>query len=320
MLAGINYPWTVLNGKPIYGCDFGTNVWGSHAGVTTHEDDVRRDFTEMAAAGIEVARWFVFTDGRGGVRWQADGGVAGLADGFFEDMDCALEIARTAGVRLCLVLFDFSWMQCTAHVDDLGKRVFVTRPDVLRTAHGLAQILDAVIDPFLDRYRHREEIASFDVMNEPDWVTQKLEFHIWHAAKTSPFTIPELRRFVRAITDRIHDRSRILTTVGGGRVRHAAEWDRAEYGLDFIQLHSYPDVRHPERDDTLIGKCADALGVSKPVLIGEFPANGGLTDYLALARDGGYLGAWPWSFKGVDACGAADLDALRNMTRLQSSS
>ena len=29
-----------------------------------------------------------------------------------------------------------------------------------------------------------------------------------------------------------------------------------------------------------------------------------------LARDGGYLGAWPWSFKGVDAFGAADLGSL----------
>ena len=29
-----------------------------------------------------------------------------------------------------------------------------------------------------------------------------------------------------------------------------------------------------------------------------------LEDYLTLARDGGYLGAWPWSFKGVDAFGA----------------
>jgi len=31
-----------------------------------------------------------------------------------------------------------------------------------------------------------------------------------------------------------------------------------------------------------------------------------LADYLALAHDSGYLGAWPWSFKGVDAFGAVD--------------
>ena len=36
-----------------------------------------------------------------------------------------------------------------------------------------------------------------------------------------------------------------------------------------------------------------------------------LDDYLRLARDGGYLGAWPWSFKGTDAFGAVDLTTLR---------
>jgi hypothetical protein len=28
-----------------------------------------------------------------------------------------------------------------------------------------------------------------------------------------------------------------------------------------------------------------------------------IADYLQLAREGGYLGAWPWSFKGVDTFG-----------------
>ena len=310
MLFGVNYPWSVLDGKPLYGCDFGMNIWGNHAGVTTHREDVARDFGVMAASGIEVVRWFVFTDGRGGLRWDADGHLAAIAEGFFDDMDGALEIARSAGIRLCLVLFDFSWMRRTEHHDGDGRRVFTTQPQLLKTDSGVGRVLESIVDPLLDRYGRHDAIHSFDVMNEPDWVTKGLAFHWRHAATVSPFTVPELRRFVRAITDRIHDRSRILTTVGGAKVRHAAEWDRAEYGLDFIQLHSYPDVHHPHRDDTLFGRRADALGVSKPVLIGEFPANGGVADYLALARDGGYLGAWPWSFKGVDECGPVDADAL----------
>ena len=73
MIAGINYPWTVIGGKPNYGCDFGRNIWDSHTGVSTHLDDVRADFARMAAMGYEVARWFVFTDGRGGVRWARPG-------------------------------------------------------------------------------------------------------------------------------------------------------------------------------------------------------------------------------------------------------
>ena len=44
MISGINYPWSVFQGKPNYGCDFGWNKWDSHAGVTAHLDEVRADF------------------------------------------------------------------------------------------------------------------------------------------------------------------------------------------------------------------------------------------------------------------------------------
>ena len=57
----------------------------------------------------------------------------------------------------------------------------------------------------------------------------------------------------------------------------------------------------------------------EPLLIGECPSDPRahpdghlspaytLAEYLNLARDGGYLGAWPWSFKGVDAFGSPAL-------------
>src|SRR3954453_20719570 len=86
-LPGINYPWTMFDGRPNYGCDFGRNIWGSQAGVTAHIDEVRADFEAMAAIGVEVVRWFLFTDGRGGVRWTADGQVDGFADRTIEDLD-----------------------------------------------------------------------------------------------------------------------------------------------------------------------------------------------------------------------------------------
>ena len=110
MIAGINYPWTVFQGRPNYGCDFGRNQWNSHAGVTAHLDEVNADFAAMAAAGIEVARWFVFTDGRGGVDWSMNGELGGIAGRFDDDMTAALDIASTHGMRLCLVLVDFAWL------------------------------------------------------------------------------------------------------------------------------------------------------------------------------------------------------------------
>ena len=287
MITGINYPWTIFAGRPNYGCDFGRNRWDSHAGVTAHLGEVRQDFETMAAAGYEVARWFVFTDGRGGVQWTPNGELAGVAEGFADDMDAALDIAATANVRLCLVLLDFDWLE------DAARRATLESTD----------FLDRVLDPFLDRFGSHPAIHSLDIINEPDW-----RLKVW--------PLERLRVFARAAADRIHARSHALVTIGGGRVRLAKEWDDPAYGLDFVQVHSYPDVRYPDRDDTLFGRSAASFELSKPLLIGECPWNPRehpdshlspaytLDDYLNLALEGGYLGAWPWSFKGVDAFGS----------------
>lgn len=300
--SGINYPWASFQGRPNYGCDFGVNIWGSHTGVSVNAADVTRDFDGMAAAGFEVARWFVFTDGRGGIRFDSAGLPASFADGFFEDMDAALEIAGARRMQLCLVLFDFLWMKGAT----LEGSSYAPNPEVLASAEGQARLFDNVIEPFLDRYGAFPALHSIDVINEPDWVTEGLEFHRpwWKriSLKDSPrpFTRRELRALVAGVAARVHARSKALATVGGAKVRNASEWDDPAYGLDFIQVHSYPDARHPHRDRSLAGCPCAELGVSRPVLIGEFPANGGHEEILAAARDGGYLGAWPWSFKGHD--------------------
>ena len=309
MIAGINYPWTVVDGRPNYGCDFGRNIWNSHSGVSTHVAEVRADFEAMAAIGIEVVRWFVFTDGRGGVRWGDDGRLAGLDEQFFLDMDAALSCARDSGVRLCLVLLDYAWMH------------EASRKSLVASASGRETFLQLLIEPMLDAYGTDgaradlgPAIHSFDIINEPDWVTAGLAPAPGH----DPLTLDELRAFVGGTSARIHARSQALVTVGGGRVGFAAEWDDPAYGLDFVQVHSYPDVRHPDRDDTVFGRTAASFGLSKPLLIGEHPASPRQhpsdhlppaywpEDYQALAREGGYLGAWPWSFKGVDAFGAVE--------------
>ena len=127
MIAGINYPWTVFQDNPNYGGDFGRNKWNCHAGVTAHRDEVRADFAAMAAMGVEVARWFVFTDGRGGVEWTANGELAGLAAQFDDDMSAALEIATSTHVRLCLVLADFAWVDDPARRAALDTSAFADR-------------------------------------------------------------------------------------------------------------------------------------------------------------------------------------------------
>ena len=314
MIRGINYPWTVFDGRANYGCDFGRNKWNSHTGVSAHAQDVRTDFEAMRAGGVDVVRWFVFTDGRAGIVWSGDGEIAGLDAKFFADMDAALEIAAACEIRLCLVLLDFLWF------DDPQRRL------ALLDRQQRSAYLDRVVDPFLERYGRSPVLHSFDLINEPDWVIAGLATDRRRAA----WPLERLRAFAGMTSRRIRGKSSALLTIGGGRVAAVKEWDNPIYDLDFIQVHTYPDVRHPRREDSLFGKTAADFALTRPLVIGEFPAHPRahpddhlspaytIDDYMKLARDGGYLGAWPWSFKGTDAFGAVERDAMARSMRAAS--
>ena len=111
----------------------------------------------MAAAGFEVARWFVFTDGRGGVDWNASGELAGIADRFYDDMDAALEIAacdRTCGCASC----------------SSTSRGSTTRRGEPRSNRRPSSIACSIRSSIVTA--RSDAIHSFDVINEPDWVTE----------------------------------------------------------------------------------------------------------------------------------------------------
>src|ERR1051326_4165993 len=84
--AGLNYPWKT-------GQDFGTGGWG-HSGVSdaTTYQEIDADFANMAAQGVRVVKWRVFSDGRYGLHFSSDGDVTGVDDLLFPDIDAALDI------------------------------------------------------------------------------------------------------------------------------------------------------------------------------------------------------------------------------------
>ena len=324
--AGLNYPWSRFHGKNNYGCDFGLNVWGSHGGVSAHADEIGNDFAAMAATGARVARWFVFTDGRSGIEWGADGGLVGPATHLWADLDAALTIALEHRVQLCLVLFDYLWMFRSEVRDESNRLLFATHPEVLASPDGRERLFARLLEPLFERYGRAgshaalgRAIHSFDVINEPDWVTEGLEPSRDRHKLPQPLTRGSLEALVGGVAARVHALTDSLVTVGGGRAKFAAEWDRPVYGLDYVQVHLYLDTRDPARDVDLRRVPAADLRLTRPIAIGEFPGNGHLQqppefvlpvcsmqEYLDCARTGEYVAAWPWSFKGIDGFGAVD--------------
>jgi hypothetical protein len=327
---GCNYPWSADGSTIYYGLDFGANVWGSHLGVSTRRAAVARDFSAMASCGFIVVRWFVFADGRSGIVYDDAGQPAGLDPHFFVDVDSALEIARAVGIRLVLVLLDHRWLYegVRETIADpasgllLEARLPHGRARVLQSAGGRDALFARVIEPLVRRYGHRgrradlaDGILAYELMNEPDFVVEEWERDLSsHVARPLKFEI--LAELVTRLSDLVHADSSAGTTMGCARSHNLWAWDDAALGLDLLQVHSYPDLAHPERDIDIFGVSAHSLRLSRPVVLGEFPGAGStqhpadasppattLTEYLEFAVSSGYAGAWPWSFSGTDAYG-----------------
>jgi hypothetical protein len=139
-----------------------------------------------------------------------------------------------------------------------------------------------------------------------------------------PVPFESLAELVSRLSDAVHQHSSALTTLGVARARNLWAWDDDALGLDVLQVHSYPDTRHPDREVDLYGVRAASLGVRRAVILGEFPGNGSaqhppgvsppstsLEQYLEFAVEAGYAGAWPWSFSGTDGYGPLPEEPLR---------
>jgi hypothetical protein len=337
-LHGCNYPWSTDGTTIFYGLDFGANVWGSHIGVSTRREAIRRDFAEMASLGFTAARWFVFADGRSGIVYDDAGMPVGLDSHFFVDMDAALESARDAGLRVAFVLLDHRWMYEGVRdtiADPATGALFEARlpqgrASVLHSYRGRDALVERVFMPLVRRYgRHGEradltqQVLSYEFMNEPDFVIEEWERDLSsHVARPLPFEV--VAELVARLSEVVHQYSSALTTLGCARLHNLWAWDEDGLGLDVLQVHSYPDTKHPTRDQDIYGLPVSDLGVTRAVILGEFPGNGPeqhppgaspppttLEEYLEFALAGGYAGAWPWSFSGTDAYGRLPVEPLR---------
>ena len=338
-LHGCNYPWSTDGTTVFYGLDFGANVWGSHVGVSTRRTAVARDFDTMAALGFTVARWFLFCDGRSGIVYDDIGLPTGIDSPFFTDLDAGLEIARDAGIRIDIVLLDHHWMFSGLHhafADTatgtlLAARLPEGRAQVLASTEGRERLFGTVMHPLVHRYGPRglradlgSAILAYELMNEPDFVIEEWEQDL-SARVARPLRFDVIAGLVSRLSDLVHsEHPGVLTTLGCARADNLWAWDDEAIGLDVLQVHSYPNMRNPARDPSILEVPARGLGVRRPVILGEFPGNAPhahpadvqpplttLDEYLEFAVSGGYLGAWPWSFSGTDAYGRIPVEPLQ---------
>ena len=286
--VGVNYPWRS------YGSDFGTNAWGV-GGVAQHEDEVAADFAAMADAGVAVVRWFVLTDGRGGLVFD-DSMPSALQPETLADLDKAVDLAEASGLVLVPSLIDFWWL---SEPVELAGVQLGGHADVIGTAEGREALIEAAIRPLTARYGQRQGIGAWEIINEPEWAIDG----IGGGWLGDAVPLDAMQRFVAEAAAAIHQEADQPVTVGSASVAHARTlW--VSQGLDLLQVHSYDGA----------ALSTDAAEVSQlPCIVGELGTAakyGDLSDNIAAVEARGYGGVWLWSLRAEDDASDLDLEAL----------
>ncbi len=229
-------------------------------------------------------RWFLFCDGRAGIRFSPGGYPLGLDDFVFRDVDAALEIAGRHGIRIMFVLLDFLWCDpaSTTRGVQMGGRAHVLADAGKRDA-----LLDLALRPLVERYGEEPTILAWDIINEPEWIktVDATELHAWLSDSIAL----------------IHSATSHPATIGSAGARWRDRY--AGLDLDFYQVHWYDSLKHQPSLETPVSE----LGFDRPVLLGEFPTRGSKRtpdDIVSAARAAGYSGAFYWSVLAKDECSA----------------
>ncbi|AMY11352.1 Endo-beta-mannanase [Luteitalea pratensis] len=279
---GVNLPWRR------YGGDFGANAWSPAGGLSTRAcDDLERALDTAAAAGAEVIRWFVLTDGRAGITFDASGSPERLQPVVLDDMGTALDLLGAHGLRMVPVLFDFTWADAPRVVNgvSLGGRAPVLRDAVARHA------LWCAVDTLIAAFGRHPAIAMWDLWNEPDWMIAP-----WRPPSRR-FSPRRLRQYLAELALHVRWHATHPLTVGLASARGLPLC--RDLSLDVLQVHWYD---HLERRAPLSPR-ARVPWSEAPLVLGEFPTSGSARApdaIAALARDAGYAAAWPWSLHADD--------------------
>ncbi len=271
-LFGCNYPWTLLDSVSNYGRDVGVTPDGVHTGLSTRRDLVANDFDAMRSLGLKVLRWFVFCDGRAGIRFDDRGMPAGLTEHAFADLDVAVELAARSDLLLIPVFFDYLWMfNRIENRDDRGNLVYSApgHAEVMKSEAGRSALMDRVVLPVLDRYAASESIFAWEFMNEPDWVVPGPDLDRTNVP--DPIGFEEYCALVREAGVEVHARTSARYTLGTARAQSLVRWSEADLGVDFLQVHAYEDFWKRGHDVPIRGKRPQDLGVDLPVVGGGVP-------------------------------------------------
>lgn len=297
---GVNYPWLT------YGADFGRSPWG-YSGIALGESraTVAADFAAIHSSGVSVVRWFLFCDGRSGIRYD-QGIPVGPDELLFTDVAAALDLASQSDLRICFSLFDFLWLQTPdARSQPADAATNFPGRGALQFAGGREALLQRVLIPLFREFRGHPALFVWEIVNEPEWAIPEFQRS---PQATLPFA--DAHAFFEEITEAIHEESGgVPATLGSARLQWLRAW--SEIGLDLLQAHYYPQLEK-DQNCSLAAQLAGLTDLAQPLWLGELPARDlsipgySLQSALTTCREAGAAGAGIWRWRPPEP-GGSDL-------------
>ena len=268
-MRGVNLPW--IN----YGYDMGGGVSSNLATLYSQFDKWRGS----------VVRIFLFCDLRSGINFDVSGNPISFKQGVFDDMNALLAAAKTFGIKLIPVLFDYM-------IADGKSGSFIGEHADLITDASKKQALLGLFGTFFDTYAGDSSIYAWDVMNEPEFA--------------GAVAISDTQSFISDFTKLIHSKStQAKVTVGSARRDWMLQY-WTDIGLDIYQFHYYDNFESSLPLDYSV----DSLGLDKPVIAGELQPTQALSK-LDIVKTNGCMAGLFWQDSSY-IINSTDYAAIRN--------
>jgi hypothetical protein len=152
----------------------------------------------MQTSWVNVARWFLFFDGRAGITYDAAWSPAGIDGVFYRDIDAAVAVAMTYGIMIMFMLISFYWMFREAPNSVSGGKSCILQNAALQDA-----LVNNVFMPLFKRYANNDSVLAYNVANEPEWTLTDDNFpnpNKISGKVLDPVSLPDFTRFVTQVT------------------------------------------------------------------------------------------------------------------------
>jgi hypothetical protein len=294
-MNGANTPWHRWND---FGGGYDSAWWSDH-------------YATLREAGINSSRVWITCNGEVGIDIAEDGTVLGATPEHWEHLDDFFAIAEEQQIYVMATLMSFD------HFEDRNASRWRAW---LASDEAIDSYVENYVRPFLERYGDNPYLWSIDLINEPDWVHERLGV-----------SFDRLRAYFARAARAIHAESEVLVTVGMGSPKYNARCvgcqneisdallrealDDPDVYLDFYSPHYYDWVGREWGNSLHEPPDTASFPNDKPLLHGEHPANGtlvdpddtssrySLTEDVEAAFSNGWHGTMPWTSNGVDRNG-----------------